>query len=596
MEAANLKGLVLDPAKCGGLPLEEKRELVREIAQWSEDAPDILSSFSRKELLEIICAEMGKERKYSGFTKRRMIEHLLKLISKNSKRKNTDNDLEFSLAKSPNGAKKHKKNESPIQLPTNPDCVQGVSISESEVKTLLCPNVACRATLSQVDGFCKRCSCCVCHHYDDNKDPSLWLTCDSDPPNEGDSCGMSCHIKCALKHERTGILKNCKRGKLDGRFYCVSCGKINDIMSTWRKQLLVAKEARRVDVLCLRISLCHKILDGTERYKDLHKRVDTAAKKLKKELGPLDRVCEKMGRGIVNRLACGTEVQKLCASALDAFDALCTQPYTCTVNQQNMLTCQIRFEESFPTSVVIVLDYDDRLFEEFLGCRIWHRKSTLKAYPEKPSCIVLRPEKKFKICDLQPCTEYVCRVSLFSCTIIFGTWEAKWVTPPSIGMCALVADEQDGIIDENPRKFFQVLSDCDKSVTVDQTAKLRSINDINATHIVSLGSIPITPSKVDTRQDLVGLSNKMQEELNSNYEYCVKVIKSLERDGHLSIDFRVKFLTWFSLKATMQERRVVSAFVDTMVDDPPSLAEQLIDSFADEICSERNTSSAQILP
>ncbi|XP_021855259.1 VIN3-like protein 2 [Spinacia oleracea] len=583
---ANLKGLVLDPTKCGGLPLEEKRELVREIAQWPEDAPEILSSFSRKELLEIICAEMGKERKYSGFTKLRMIQHLLQLISKNSKRKNIDidNDLDLSMAKSQNGAKKQRKSDQ--------DSLQNLSRSKSEVvKTLLlCPNLACRATLTQDDGFCKRCSCCVCHHYDDNKDPSLWLTCDSDPPNEGDSCGMSCHINCALKHERTGILKNCKRGKADGRFYCVSCGKINDLMSTWRKQLLVVKEARRVDVLCLRISLCHKILDGTERYKDLHKPIDIAAKKLRKELGPLDRVCEKMGRGIVNRLACGAEVQKLCASALDAFDALSTQPYTCGLDQENTLTCQIRFEESFPTSVVIVLDYNDRLFEEFLGCRIWHQKSALKSYPEKPSCIVLKPEKKFQICDLQPDTEYACRVSLFSCTSIFGTWEAKWLTPPSVEMFPLVSDEQvsdehdDVIIDEKPMSFF-------KSATVDDhTAKLRSLNDINDTHIVSSGSInPITPSKVDTRQDLVvgpsiGPSNKMVvEELNRSYEYCVKVIKSLERVGHLSIDFRVKFLTWFSLKATMRERRVVSAFVDTMVDDPPSLAEQLTDAFADEI-------------
>ncbi|XP_021759765.1 VIN3-like protein 2 [Chenopodium quinoa] len=593
---ANLKGLVLDPAKCGGLPLEEKRELVREIAQCSEDAPEILSSFSRKELLEIICAEMGKERKYSGFTKLRMIQHLLNLMSKNMKRKNTDNDLDLSLAKSSNGAKKQRKNESPAQLPTNQECVQGVGLNKSEVKTLLCENLACRATLSQNDGFCKRCSCCVCHHYDDNKDPSLWLTCDSDPPNEGGSCGMSCHIKCALKHERSGIMKNCKHGKVDGRFYCVSCGKINDLMSTWRKQLLVVKEARRVDVLCLRISLCHKILDGTERYKDLHKHVDTAAKKLKKELGPLDRVCEKMGRGIVNRLACGAEVQKLCASALDAFD---NQPYKTSVNQKNTLTCQISFEESFPTSVVIVLDYDNRLLEEFLGCRIWHRNSNLKDYPEKPSCIVLRPEKKFKICDLQPCTEYVCRVSLFSCTGVFGTWEAKWVTPQSIGTCALVSDEHDGIIDETPRNFFQPFSECNnanKSATVDHTAKLRSLTDINATHIVNLGSIPTTPSKVDTRQDLVGASTKMLEALNRNYEFCVRVIKSLEQDGHLSIDFRVKFLTWYSLKATVQERRVVSAFVDTMLDDPPCLAEQLVDAFADIICSEKSTSTAYIQP
>ena len=257
-----------------------------------------------------------------------------------------------------------------------------------------------------------------------------------------------------------------------------------------------------------------------------------------------------------------------------------------------LTACQIRFEESFPTSVVVVLDYEDQHVENFLGCRIWHRKSTLKAFPEKPSCIVLRPEKKFRISDLQPCTEYICRVSLFSCTSIFGTWEAKWVTPPS----KWVLDEQDGIIDENPRNFFQSFRDCNKLVTFDHTAKLRSLHDINATHIVCSGSIPITPSKVDTRPDMVGPSNKLHEELNNNYEYCVRVIKSLERDGHMSIDFRVKFLTWFSLKATMQERRVVSAFVDTMADDPQSLAEQLIDAFADEICSERTTSSAHIIP
>lgn len=576
----NFKGYVLDPAKCSSLPLEEKRELVREIAQWSDDAPVILSSFSRKELLEIICAEMGKERKYSGFTKIRMIEHLLKLISENSKRKNIDNPLDLSAAKSQSGPKKLRKDEQLVQLPTNQDHLHGIAMSKDEVKIIVCPNLACKATLSHEDGFCKRCSCCICHHYDDNKDPSLWLICDSDPPCQGEPCGISCHLKCALRHDRAGIMKNGKFGKLDGKFCCVSCGKVNNLMSTWRKQLLIAKEARRVDVLCSRISLSHKILDGTERHKDLHKRIDTAAKKLKKELGPLDRVCEKMGRGIVNRLACGAEVQRLCASALEAFDALVSQPNTFVVDQRAPPACGIRFEESFPTSVIIVLDYDTQLFEEFLGCRLWHRKSSAKAYPEKPTYIVLKPEKRFKICDLEPCREYTCKVSLFSCTKVFGTWEAKWVTPPSIGMCVSVSDEQDTFIDKNRRQLFRALSACENE-------KLRSMNAFKATQMLRSESIPTTPSKVDGRQVLVGPSNTSQAEPGSDYEYCVRVIKSLEHEGHLNVDFRVKFLTWFSLKATMQERRVVSAFVDAMANDPPCLAEQLIDAFADEICSYR---------
>ncbi|KAL1832968.1 hypothetical protein ACET3Z_002619 [Daucus carota] len=38
--------------------------------------------------------------------------------------------------------------------------------------------------------------------YDDNKDPSGWLTCGSEHPFPG----------------------------LDGKFYCLSCGKLNDLI------------------------------------------------------------------------------------------------------------------------------------------------------------------------------------------------------------------------------------------------------------------------------------------------------------------------------------------------------------------------------
>lgn len=85
---------------------------------------------------------------------------------------------------------------------------------------------------------------------------------------------------------------------------------------------MVAKEARRVDVLCLRLSLCHKILFGTEKYKQVQRIVESAVKMLNKEVGPLDQVCAKMSRGIVNRLSCGFEVQKMCSSAVEYFDSM----------------------------------------------------------------------------------------------------------------------------------------------------------------------------------------------------------------------------------------------------------------------------------
>lgn len=202
----------------------EKRELVREIARWSKDAPEMLRSFTRPELLEIICAEMGKVRKYTGYTKAQMIEHLLKLVSQNSKRSNS-----FTFSPAHIGYKRKRNIETSSQQLTDLNAPLQNN-EEGCGKTLLCQNVACRATLSLEDAFCKRCSCCICHLYDDNKDPSLWLTCGSDTPDDNDLCGFSCHLECALKHERAGILKNGFYTKLDGSFCCVSCGKINGLM------------------------------------------------------------------------------------------------------------------------------------------------------------------------------------------------------------------------------------------------------------------------------------------------------------------------------------------------------------------------------
>lgn len=43
---------------------------------------------------------------------------------------------------------------------------------------------------------------------------------------------------------------------------------------------------------------------------------------LENEVGPLDRASATMDRRIVNRLCCGTAVQKLCASAVETFDSM----------------------------------------------------------------------------------------------------------------------------------------------------------------------------------------------------------------------------------------------------------------------------------
>jgi hypothetical protein len=67
--------------------------------------------------------------------------------------------------------------------------------------------------------------------------------------------------------------------------------------------------------------------------------------------------------------------------------------------------------------------------------------------------------------------------------------------------------------------------------------------------------------------------------LDEDYEYCVKVVRWLECSGYIDKAFRMRFLTWFSLGSSEQERRIVLTFISTLIDDPSSLACQLEDSF-----------------
>ncbi|KAJ8773307.1 hypothetical protein K2173_028484 [Erythroxylum novogranatense] len=603
MNAGGFPDFVLDPARCSRLSLGEKMQLVQEIAHGSKHGPEVLSSFTRRELLEMICAETGKERKYSGYSKIQMIGHLLMLVSQKSKRIHTVSVTALCPTRPKTGMKRRRQKETHLQLSTDLNPISPENENEGNDKRL-CQNVACRATVSPNDDFCKRCTCCICHYYDDNKDPSLWLTCSSDAPGEY-SCGLTCHLICALKDERTGIMKIGSCSKLDGSFYCISCGKINDLMRSWRKQLVVAKEARRVDALCLRVLLGHRILTGTEQYKEMQERLDTALQMLKDELGPLDLVCAKMARGIVNRLSCGAEVQNLCVGALEAFDSMSSDNHPDFGKKKKPASCRIRFEESTPTSVIVTLECVYDLFEDLIGCTIWHRKSGKKDYPAQPTLVLLKPEKRFQITDLIPSTEYFCKILFFSKRATLAVCEAKWITPSSSVSLATESDDMskgNGVVAEVHSRVKSAKHSNIKLPVQEHSTQLKSVKRISknknegvclhrplveAVSLISCGSLsPPTPCKSNGMPEVAGVTCKRQLE-ESSYEYSVRVVKWLEHEGHIGEDFRVKFLTWFSLKATMQERRAVNVFVDILIDDPPSLAEQLIDTFNEVICCEQ---------
>lgn len=187
----------------------------------SDDAsrsPELLQEFlksgTKKELLR---ACFDKEKKNSS-AKGRVTENKSSKVIKKQDAKKVSSSNQSSK-------KQHRKGENPTRLLPTPDKSSDFGQSNSWI----CKNSACRAVLSIDDTFCRRCSCCICHLFDDNKDPSLWLVCTSES-SQSDSCGLSCHVECAIQHEKVGVVDHGQLMQLDGGYCCATCGKVSGIL------------------------------------------------------------------------------------------------------------------------------------------------------------------------------------------------------------------------------------------------------------------------------------------------------------------------------------------------------------------------------
>ncbi|EOA14611.1 hypothetical protein CARUB_v10027863mg [Capsella rubella] len=568
----------IESSKPNGLNVSERRELIHALSNQPEEASELLHSWSRNEIMKIICAEMGKERKYTGLAKPKLIENLLNLVSRPLG--------ETSCSDRRNSRKKQKKTIGYI---------------------ICCENLACRAALGSDDTFCKRCSCCICQKFDDNKDPSLWLTCDA--------CGLSCHLECGLRQDSYGIGSD----DLDGRFYCSYCGKDNDLLGCWRKQVKVAKETRRVDVLCYRLSLGQKLLRGTRKYCNLLELMDEAVKKLEGDVGPLSGWAMKMARGIVNRLSSGSQVQKLCSLAMDGLDKM-VSPSESVSGQGDKMSARV--EEIQAKSVTVRLDSEgpsSSLQNRITGFKMFCRKLKEEESSSQVNSVVYLPETRSTIHGLEPETEFCLRVVSFNedgeldeSELRFSTLkddgeetgdQQSPLTNSSSGLCSnpsLPEDDSNSVSKscskENGDKdnvehcsAGEVESELDE-----QRLAKRKANKIDGRDLLT------TPSKRDTFKGKQGVNkrcksrtvsvNKKPEISNAangiGYEdlgHIVKTIRCLEQEGHIDKSFRERFLTWYSLRATNREVRVVKIFVETFMEDLSSLGEQLVDTFSESI-------------
>ncbi|KAL5722997.1 hypothetical protein ACHQM5_006448 [Ranunculus cassubicifolius] len=536
----------------------------------------------------------------------------------------------------------------------------------------ICKNSACRATLTLDDTFCKRCSCCICHLFDDNKDPSLWLVCSSES-GEVDSCGLSCHLECAMERQKVGVVDLGQVMQLDGSYCCASCGKISGVLGCWKKQLVIAKDARRVDVLCYRISLCFKLLDGTSRFKDLHEILIDAKAKLETEVGPVNGVSAKMARGIVSRLSVAGDVQKLCSLAVEKADSwLSTMSTAANAVDSLPAACRFQFEELTSSSLIIVLKEPYHASADIIkGYKLWYCRSRDESHPKEPICVFPRSQRRILISNLQPCTEYTFRIVSYTESGDSGHSEAKcftgskeiihkhsnstmlpnhktrkssseavgssgfkvrdlgkvlrmaWTHEEGSGLdgfCSADGEEECCGRKTEPEPSYVVPDlnaeaedmDCMSEQFVDpeedRVKSNGSVDDSRDWLVRKAREIPAVESqtRLSTKRTLSNndeahdsdsvlmngstslcLPSKPPNHLDESYEHCVKIIRWLECGGHIEQEFRLKFLTWFSLRSSEQERKVVNTYIQTLIDDPSSLAGQLVDSFLDIVSGKR---------
>ncbi|KAE8714158.1 hypothetical protein F3Y22_tig00110201pilonHSYRG00379 [Hibiscus syriacus] len=626
--------------------------------------------------------------------------------------KKSDSRKALSTSNSQSSARKqNRKGENPMRVlsVTEQPADHGFSTS------WICKNSACRAVLSIDETFCKRCSCCICHLFDDNKDPSLWLVCTSES-GEGDYCGLSCHIECALQREKVGVVDLGQLMQLDGSYCCASCGKVSSILGCWKKQLMIAREARRLDVLCYRIYLSYRLLDETSRFEELHKFVKDAKAKLETEVGPVNGISAKMARGIVSRLSVAGDIQKLCSVAIEKADELLVMMSNTNSKCQGSrpAACKFLFEEVMLSSVVIILiELSTESSNDIKGYKLWYFKSRDETHTKEPISVFPRTQRRILISNLQPCTEYTFRIVSYTEAGDLGHSEAKCFTKsveiihknpnsavvmnrnnenkltegsslgskelPAVGSsgfkvrelgkipCLALTQKQgcfEGFCSADLEKCcgaiknikpetreeghmpsvsrgldlnvvsvpdlneeltppFESSRDEDNGCTLELAveadaaaaaleieknglARSHGSGDSQTWTNGPRGEVPAVDSHTELCRKRAANSNEETHDcdstlinsspfritngsgsLDENFEYSVKVIRSLECEGYINQDFRLKLLTWFSLRSTDQERRVVNTFIQTLNDDPSSLAGQLVDSFSDIISSKR---------
>ncbi|URE33450.1 protein VERNALIZATION INSENSITIVE [Musa troglodytarum] len=501
-------------------------------------------------------SEIGKERKYTSLTKQKMIEYLFRVVSdkksgEHTKDRDSAQDLCTHSPQTP--AKRQRKNDHPSRLPVTTDNLQSGDVEEASDNIRYCKNSACRATLNIEDAFCKRC---------------------------------------------------------------------------WKKQLMIAKDARRVDISQTSLTVVLDLENNTLLAQEVagftvwHRKADTPEYPKKASFSLLN----PKRRFLVTELAPATEYMFKVVAFSDTGDL-----DTCEVG---IKTKGISLDNSMGLAPETTVLEPHCQSPKTNSSGLSNPSEGDESNTNSTACADLNklPEIEFDECEKPEILEIEKSSDHAQKDVGHQKNECKGSTSRAeVPERDESPGRSDSALDEEPNSTIQ--TDSTNSMENNQTSDIpRSENESNAPvvnemvivpFVQSNSTLPATPCRVEAGTEgsercskgkpsvnkfedgsmkpgmepgssskkrcggtLEGVNVK-DRSLEGAYEYCVKVIRWLECERHIETNFRVKFLTWFSLRATPQERRIVNVYVDTLIDDPVSLAGQLVDTFSETVCSKR---------
>eukprot|EP00850_Spirogloea_muscicola_P017000 SM000142S00514 [mRNA] locus=s142:154705:160325:+ [translate_table: standard] len=244
------------------------------------------------------------------------------------------------------------------------------------------------------------------------------------------------------------------------------------------------------------------------------------------------------------------------------------------------LPMQITFREVLPTAITVqwkipAVPLDSPLNATLRGYRLWYKKEG----EEMRSPLPCLPQHVDSVCvtGLQPDCVYIFKVAMVTDQDLDGaespecccqTAPAENVADPPEPACK---EQEWTPVTKEPDAATKAGKDIAEAAS--RAVSLQTIRDAHATSKVKMDENMPSGSGVQTSH------SKESKESQREEVKVLRLVCQLEREGYVSKSFRIDFLMWFTLRASQDEKRAITLFIEALQEDLNSLAEQLQGAF-----------------